>query len=117
MVKVMATTSPGSSTSARRRRKRRVSRSVLPEPAGACTRMERVESRARARSRWSGGGAAGAILLIVRTVAVWAVLCCVQIAVFANAAQGVESAAVACAWVVAWIGFSAAGDEIRGELF
>ena len=41
LVKVMATIWPGSSTSASRRRKRRVSRSVFPDPAGACTRMDR----------------------------------------------------------------------------
>ena len=51
LVKVMATIWPGSSTSVSRRRKRRVSRSVLPEPAGAWTRMELAGSRAR--SRWA----------------------------------------------------------------
>src|ERR1700722_5646393 len=54
-VNVMATICPGSSTSASKRRNRRVSRSVLPEPAGAWTRTERAGSSAAMRADWSGG--------------------------------------------------------------
>ena len=49
LVKVMATIWAGSSTSVSRQRKRRVRRSVFPEPAGAWTRMELAGSRARSR--------------------------------------------------------------------
>src|ERR1700733_1196649 len=52
-VKVMARISSGSLTEASSLRKRRVSRSVLPEPAGARTMKEVPSSRARARSAMS----------------------------------------------------------------
>ena len=49
-VKVMAKICSGSSTSASSFSSRRVSSSVLPEPAGACTRKELSVSSVRARS-------------------------------------------------------------------
>src|SRR6266480_2315797 len=49
-VKVMARIAPGSSTVHNRRRKRCVSMAVLPDPAGACSRIERYGSMARSRA-------------------------------------------------------------------
>src|SRR6266513_5292104 len=49
-VKVMARIAPGWSTVHSRRRKRCVSMEVLPDPAGACSRIERRGSTARSRA-------------------------------------------------------------------
>jgi len=52
-VKVIARISSGASTAASSARKRAVSTVVLPEPAGACSSIERWMSSASRRARWS----------------------------------------------------------------
>src|ERR1035437_1132204 len=114
LVKVMATISAGSLTSASRRKKRRVSRSVLPEPAGACTRMERLGSSARSRSAWSGGaGRVGLLIGCLRIVGVVVGHECKLL----NAADGLQPAALAGFGMFARIDLSAAGEEVASELF
>src|ERR1039458_7237557 len=133
LVKVMATTWPGSSTSPSRVRKRSVSNVVLPEPAGACTRMERVGSRARSRWGWSGGGDfhpgdedlspgtpdLAAVLLIGRLrmiVAVGVVFVFELDLIFLNAAEGLQAAALAGFGGFARVDFGVAGEEVLSEL-
>ncbi len=113
LVKVMATIWPGPSTSPSRRKKRRVSRSVLPEPAGARTRIERAGSSASSRCAWSGGGvlrgASGiaSLLVIFVTRLRW---------IFLDAAKRLQAAVLAGFGIVARVHFRAAGKEFLGEL-
>src|ERR1039458_6964036 len=141
LVKVMATTWPGSSTSPSRVRKRSVSKVVLPEPAGACTRMERAGSSACSRWGWSGGGdfhsgdevgahwasprpegarpdlAAGLLIGCLRIgEAVGVVFGFEASLVLLNAAEGLQAAALTGFWVLAWIDFGAACEEIFSQL-
>ncbi len=64
-VKVMARISSGSSTSASSLSSRRVNSSVLPEPAGACTRNDCCVSSVRARSVWSTGDVCPGLLKVL----------------------------------------------------
>src|SRR5512146_1417630 len=115
LVNVMATISAGSSTSASKRRKRRVSKSVFPEPAGACTSMDFAGLSACARRAWSDGGAFAAGLLIGgrRFNAVFAncnAMCM-------DAANCLKPAAGAGVRILAWIDVGAAGKKITCQHF